>query len=156
MTVPQAEADRRLKRAEFRLIAVFLRVHEYAKKATRHVPRRLNLRVGCALIRRMRKSNPRAFFHVNHRRNTVCTVPEASWLAMGHIVGLIAHELGHLIAGRAWDRSAQHDADEAVRRFLKLPIRYRGSLLLQWVPPAVVRRVLGRLARSRYGKTSRA
>jgi hypothetical protein len=81
--------------------------------------------------------------HVGHRSGKVCASAAAARLPVEHVVGLFLHELGHPMAMAAWRRSEQEDADRAVREFLGVRLRYRGPLLLQWVPRRVARMVLG-------------
>ena len=104
---------------------------------------RLTLRIGCPQIQRARRAgNPRAFFHVGaHDPGKVCTVDAAAKLDDSYLVGLMLHELGHVIAAKEFGRSDQIDADDAVRRFLGVKLHYHGPLLLEWVPPSVARRI---------------
>lgn len=127
----------------WRLEAVFKRVVAWARQRSRRVPA-LRLVVGCPQITARRRYDPRAFFHVDHRRGKVCVHPAAARLGSGYLTGLILHELGHPMATRAWGRSCQEDADLAIRKFLGVRLHYRGPLLLEWVPDRVVRFIFPR------------
>lgn len=131
-----------------RLRAVFEAVHRWARARSRRVPA-LVLAVGCPRIAARRRHDPRAIMHVGHRGGKVCASARAAELPLEHVVGLFLHEIGHPMAMAVWGRSEQEDADAAVMRLLGVRLRYRGPLLLQWVPPATVRRILGPVARPR-------
>jgi hypothetical protein len=133
---------KRDKRKE-RLREVWRRVFGWATKKCRRVPL-LDFRVGCPRIRAHRRTDPRAFMHVGHLRGTVCAAAEAADLTDEHLVGLFLHEIGHPLAYAAWKRTEQEDADLSVSKFLGVKIRYRGPLLLEWVPKTAVRKILRR------------
>jgi hypothetical protein len=73
---------------------------------------------------------------------TVCVAREAAALAAEHLAGLFLHELGHGLATREWKRSEQEDADRACREFFGVTIRYKGDLLLEWVPTHTLNRIM--------------
>ena len=50
--------------------------------------------------------------------------------------------MGHLLAVREWKRTEQEDADLACREFFGVPIRYKGDLVLQWVPTHTMMKIL--------------
>lgn len=118
------------------------RVLCWARKKSDRVPYLL-LRIDCPLVRRTRKTSPRAFMHAAHIRGKVCVAREAARLSAETIIGLFLHEIGHQLATRSWGRSEQEDADRAVNEFLGVKIRYKGDLLLEWVPAHVAVRILG-------------
>jgi len=76
--------------------------------------------------------------HVGHLKGKLCTIRPAAALSDGHLVGLFLHELGHLAGG-----DSEPEANDWVRTELGIDIQHRAPLDLQWVPPAVVRRILG-------------
>lgn len=125
-----------------RLQRTFERVWHWAAARSPRVPPLL-LYIGCPEIEdRRRSGDPRALFHVGHIPGFVCTIPEAGLLPDTYLVGLMLHELGHPMAMAAWRRSEQEDADKAVLDFLRIRLRYKGPLLLEWVPPSVARAIL--------------
>lgn len=109
----------------------------------------LKLRVDCPLMRTTRKTSPRAFMHTLHVPGTVCVAREAAGLDAEHLTGLFLHELGHGLATREWKRSEQEDADRAVREFFGVTIRYKGPLLLEWVPTHTMNRIMRQGSRLR-------
>lgn len=117
------------------------RVSSWARKRSNFAPT-LKLRIDCPLMLRMRKESPRAFMHAMHVPRTVCVASAAAGLQPEHLVGLFLHELGHPMAMTAWGTSEQEDADKAVRQFLGITLKYKGDLLLEWVPTRVMKRVL--------------
>lgn len=117
------------------------RVIAWAKRKSDKVPS-LSLRVDCPLVRRIRKTSPRAFMHADHAPRKVCVAREAAGLDSEHLCGLFLHELGHPMARVAWGRTEQEDADRAVKEFLGVTIRYKGDLLLEWVPTWVLNKIM--------------
>lgn len=129
--------------AEALLQDVWRRVYAFARGRSRRVPR-LSLYVGCRQILNRRGHDKRAFFHVGHKPGKVCTVLASAKLSRNYLVGLMLHELGHPMATKEWGVSEQPHADTAVEAFLGVKLRYRGPLILEWVPDKIVRQVLGR------------
>ena len=120
----------------------FKRVHAWARRQSRRVPP-LRLKVGCPMVAASRRRDKRAYMHVDHLKGVVCTIPAAAQLSANHLVALFLHEIGHPMAMKAWGRSEQEDADKSVRDFLGVRLRYRGPLLLEWVPTRTAKRILG-------------
>jgi hypothetical protein len=139
---PNSEAKRR-EAMEGTLRWFWERVISWARRRSRRVPK-LSLRVGCSLIQAHRRASKRAFMHTHHLPRRVCAAPEAALLPAGHIVALLLHEIGHPLANALYGRSEQEDADRSVKEVLGVAIRYKGPLLLEWVPSSVVDKILGR------------
>lgn len=129
------------KAPERKLQRYWHQVYGWARARSNLVPR-LAFFVGCRDIEHHRRTDPRAFFHIGHRRGVVCTVPKAASLPLSHVVGLILHEIGHPMADKAWGCSEQAHADAAVRAFLGVKIVYRGPLVLQAVSARWLHRIL--------------
>jgi hypothetical protein len=117
------------------------RVIAWAKKKCDKVPT-LALRVDCPLVRRTRKTSPRAFMHTLHAPGKLCVAREAAGLTSEHLCGLFVHEISHPLAQRLYGRSEQEDADKIAREVLGIKILYKGPLLLEWISPSEVRRIL--------------
>lgn len=128
--------------AESRLRLFWEKVLRWARSRSPHAPA-LTLRVDCGLTQKHRQSSPRAYMHTLHLPGKVCVSSEACTLSPAHLVGLYLHELGHPMATKVYGRSEQEDADRAVKEFLGVTIRYKGPLLLEWVSPAAVKKILG-------------
>lgn len=90
-----------------------------------------------------RKGDKRAFMHVGHVPRRVCMAAEVCNLNPYYQVGLMLHELGHPMAEKAWGRSEQEDADQAVKEFLGVEILYKGPLVLQAISHRDFRRICG-------------
>lgn len=130
-----------MNQEELILRQFWARLLQWAKKKSSMVPN-LQLRVDCPLVRRTRKTSPRAFMHTLHAPGKLCVAREAAGLDSEHLCGLFLHELGHPMATRSWGRSEQEDADRAVKEFLGITIRYKGDLLLEWVPTYVLTKIM--------------
>lgn len=89
----------------------------------------------CRLADQEHSRSRRSYAHVGHRRGRICVAGAFYSLPMGHQLGLILHELGHM-AFKGRHTEAQADR-AAVRRF-GIPIRYRSTKRwgrrLQWAP----------------------
>lgn len=131
-----------ISRKQYELERLFALVHAWARKRSRRVPK-LSLHVGCEDVAKHRRGgDQRAFFHVGHLKNRVCTTLQAADLHPCFLVGLMLHEIGHPMAQMAWGTSEQYDADRAVREFIGVRLVYKGPLLLEWVSPTVVERIV--------------
>lgn len=131
-----------MNRGEYVLRDTWERVHRWARRKSKSVPR-LELRVDCPLIKRTRLESPRAYMHTLHRPGRLCVSSAAAQLSLPHLVGLYLHEIGHPLATKAYGQTEQEDADRAVKEILGVKIHYKGPLLLEWVSPAVAVRILG-------------
>ena len=120
---------------------VWEHVIAWARRRSRRIPA-LSLRVGCPMIQAHRRDSKRAFMHTHHLPGKVCAAPEAAFLPVGHLVALLLHEIGHPLANRLYGVSEQEDADKSIKDVLGVVIRYKGPLLLEWVAPSVVKRIL--------------
>lgn len=127
--------------AEARVRGIWERVVRWARRRSRK-PLRYTLRFDCALILRNASQSPRAYMHTLHLPGKICCASDVAALPVPNIVGLLLHEIGHPLASELYGRSEQEDADRAVREVLGIRIKYKGALLLEWVSPPVVKRIL--------------
>jgi hypothetical protein len=124
------------------LADAFLRVKGYAARRGEDVgPVWLN--VGCPRVEEDRRSLPgvegrRAFAHVMHIPGAVCVAREAADLPLPVKLGLLVHEVGHLIGGPGED-----DADIAALEALGLRVEYFGPLRLERLHREDVGKVMG-------------
>lgn len=100
------------------------------------------LKVNCPEIVRFRKYNPgtqglRAFMHMGHERNTVCSLSLAGRMPEGYLFGLLLHEFGHLGSG-----GGEREADQWILDHFGIRIQYVGALDLEWVDDFAIRRVV--------------
>jgi hypothetical protein len=66
------------------------------------------------------------YAHTFHKGDNVICVARAFWkLPIGHQMGLIAHEIGHILAGEREHR--EYKADEAANRYFGIDIKYKDS-----------------------------
>jgi len=124
------------------LADAFLRVKGYASRRGEDV-RRLWLNVGCPRVEDDRRSlsgveGRRAFAHVMHLPSAVCVARGAAALPLQVKLGLLVHEVGHLIGGPGED-----DADIAALEVLGLRVEYFGPLRLERLRREDVRKVMG-------------
>lgn len=104
--------------------------------ALRRLPARIHL--GCPEANAEHRESRRQYAHVGHLPRTICLAYAARRLGRRHIRGLLAHELGHLLAGHAEglrddapERVREDEADAAALKFLGVRVRY-GRLALQY------------------------
>ena len=60
----------------------------------------------CKTLDREHEITKRAYMHVEHRGGIICYCKAATLLPVRNICGLLWHEFGHLISGRASDAVA--------------------------------------------------
>ncbi len=86
----------------------------------------------------------RQYAHTFHKGDNVICVAKAFFkLPLEHIAGLLAHEVGHILAGKKEER--EYKADEFANRFFKIRIKYKDSLygeFLQYLNRKEVDKVL--------------
>jgi hypothetical protein len=130
-------------RALSRLRKAFEDVFRYlTRRKVKGMPKRASVKQCQMIISQRDKGDKRAFFHVCHRGMwTLCTVPESGRLPDTYLYALVLHEFGHPLAYRYYGKSRQEDADRAIWEATGIPVLYRSDLVLQWVPPAVVRNI---------------
>lgn len=86
----------------------------------------------CRLVEKDHAESPRVFAHVFHRRDrAICVCREFEGLPLGHQVGILLHEIGHLMSN-----GGEAEADLWVDDNLGIDIDYRSTL--QWVDPGMV------------------
>ena len=106
------------------------------------IPARAGVVIDCALVRKHREKDPRAYFHVGHKGDfIICAALEAGYLPDEHLYALVLHEFGHPLAWKAWGKSEQEHADWIGHGLLGIPILYKSSLTLQWITPKDVKRL---------------
>jgi hypothetical protein len=75
----------------------------------------------CPIADRDHKKSLRQYAHTFHKIGFVCVSKEIWPLPELHLYGILAHEIGHLLAGQD---ASEEDADAAVEIELGLTIRY--------------------------------
>ncbi len=94
----------------------------------------------CQVAQKDHDESVRQYAHVFCRRDKgVCVARELWDLPKDHRAGIIAHELGHLLAG---PRGSEQDADDAFERVSGYKIRYKDGPWgerLQYVGPEAAR-----------------
>lgn len=78
----------------------------------------------CRLADKEHRHSLRQYAHVHHVKDNVICIAEA-WadLPISNMMGLIAHEVGHLLMGET-DHS-EDEADDAGNKFFRVKIKYR-------------------------------
>ena len=83
----------------------------------------------CPLIEHDHANDPRVFAHVFHRRGKViCVCKDFDKLELGHKIGVLLHEIGHLMSN-----GGEAEADLWVQDNLGIDIDYKNTV--QWVAP---------------------
>lgn len=73
------------------------------------------------------KNSLRQYAHTfHHSDNVICVAAAWQILPLEFQMGLVAHEIGHLLHG--YTNHSETDADKAANKFLKITIRYKDSL----------------------------
>ena len=79
----------------------------------------------------------RNFMHTAHFDNTICAHPHAeSEVTMGHQVGLLLHEFGHLICDLTGTKNTQACADRMIKKHFGITIQYTEPGRLQYAEVA--------------------
>jgi len=125
------------------LLCIWARVYAFVRAREPRLPA-LTLRVGCPALDRERRTSPRAFCHVGghgRRITEVCCHPILARLPLAYILGLLLHEIGHVIALLLYRSSEQWEADASLHRY-GIRLSYRGRYLVEHVDRRTLRRVL--------------
>lgn len=92
---------------------------------------RFQLWVGCPHTVTDHKENPRVFAHTNCQKDIVCVHPALVSLPLATQAGILAHELGHLLAHLWWNDWSEEAADGAIVSRLGWPLEYTPPHFLQ-------------------------
>lgn len=68
----------------------------------------------------------RQYAHTYHINNVICIADEFITLPLETQMGLIAHEVGHLLIGKL--NHSENEADKVANKFFKIHIRYRDTV----------------------------
>ena len=79
----------------------------------------------CALADKEHKNSTRQYAHTYHHKNVICLAGAWKDISMDHQMGILAHEVGHLITGVA--DHTELEADKVANKFFNIHIRYKGS-----------------------------
>lgn len=80
----------------------------------------------CKLADKDHIESLRQYAHTYHiKGNVICVAGAWATLPIGIQMGLIAHEVGHLLAGHV--EHAEEEADRLANKFFGITIRYRNS-----------------------------
>jgi hypothetical protein len=78
----------------------------------------------CPIANIDHKKSLRAFAHVNHIPHTVCVSGYITQIPINNILGILAHEFGHLLAIEYWGDYSENAADRSCKQWLNLDIKY--------------------------------
>ena len=76
----------------------------------------------CKEANRDHKRSKRQYAHTFHHKNCICVADSMMWLPSKIFWAIMAHELGHIIAGY---EGSEQDANRAANRFFSIKIKYR-------------------------------
>lgn len=80
----------------------------------------------CKEVNADHKRSCRQYAHTYHYKNTVC-ISESFWgLPVSYKLGLIAHEIGHILVGKI--NHKEQEADKQANRFFGIKVLYRDSV----------------------------
>lgn len=81
----------------------------------------------CLLADKEHKASERQYAHVHHAKgNIICVAGAWIMLPLHTEMGLIAHEMGHLLAGNV--EHSEKEADRLGDKFFKVTIKYRNTI----------------------------
>ena len=128
--------------SDTRLIGIFERVRRFVSTRVRGFSR-AKLRLDCREILLFRRTHrgylgDRAIMHAGHG-GSICSIRWAAGLSDTTLVSMFLHEFGHL-AGN----DGEPEANAWVLEKFGIRIEYKGPLDLQWIKPALARRILAR------------
>lgn len=129
------------KRAPGRLELSFELVRKFVSRAKSSLAW-TKLSVGCREIVTFRKINAgrvgeRSVMHTFHHDNTICALPIVERLSGEYLFGLLLHEFGHIGSG-----GGEREADRWILDNFGIRILYMGTLDLEWVDYATIRRIV--------------
>lgn len=68
----------------------------------------------CPVAEHDHKKSKRQYAHALHRPKTICAAADFWGLPLGHLYGVLAHEIGHVLAKEAGLSSTEYQADQAI------------------------------------------
>jgi hypothetical protein len=81
----------------------------------------------CKIVEADHKGSKRQYMHVGHHPDTICIAKSVWGLPPSHFTGLLAHEIGHLLAIAHWNDHREFMADRAAQIFLGVDIKYAST-----------------------------
>lgn len=78
----------------------------------------------CVVADADHKKNKRQYAHTYHRKNVICLANKFLKLPKKYQLGILFHEIGHLILG---PRGTELQADRAAEGYFKIRIKYKSS-----------------------------
>lgn len=93
----------------------------------------IQLHMGCYYCLVDNEKDHRVFAHTRHFPNVVCLHPKIESLPMENLRGILAHEIGHIMAGALYDDWSEEAADTFCIEHLRWPLEYDmvGDMWLQ-------------------------
>jgi hypothetical protein len=86
----------------------------------------------CKLVEQDHKEDNRVYAHVFHKpKKTICLARAFDRLPLGHKIGIMLHEIGHLMSN-----GGEAEADLWVNDHLGIDIDFKNTI--QWVEPGEV------------------
>jgi hypothetical protein len=97
----------------------------------------LRFRYTCLLLNLDHKKAARFYAHTHEPdaagANAVCVHPDAAWLSLPQLAGIVVHEIGHVMSGEWEEQSSEPRADDWVRQHLGLEVLYDSADSLEYL-----------------------
>ena len=79
----------------------------------------------CSQADKEHKNSTRQYAHTYHHKNVICLAGAWKDLSVDHQMGILAHEVGHLLVGKV--EHSELEADKTANKFFDIHIRYKDS-----------------------------
>ena len=79
----------------------------------------------CSVADKDHKHSTRQYAHVGHTPKTICLALAWKHISIDHQMGVLAHEVGHLLHGKV--EHTEGEADKEANKFFSIKILYKDS-----------------------------
>jgi len=109
-----------------RLSDLYQQLYHYIRQQTgsHWLPAVVQLYIGCPIAEREYLKKWRQVAHTNHYDDVICCCHNLGTLPLKTVLGVLAHEFGHIAAANAWNDSCEANANAAAYEFFGLTVHY--------------------------------